>query len=216
MTKLWKISMLVLLLAIPAMAYIFLQLFGENRYDVPIYYEDGVKNAFGDCDFPESQHYIPLQALQATNTSDISQHFMKGHVTVFSFLPSICGDTCQLKFNQLSRIVNFFSDEREMKVLSIVYTTDTDDHASPLFDGLQFANWVFVNGSGEELENFVTCGLVMPFNEHSLHQFVLADKKKRIRGYYSGWDGIDVDRLITELRILLSNYKRQAYGQNNS
>jgi protein SCO1 len=40
-------------------------------------------------------------------------------------------------------------------------------------------------------------------------QFVLIDKKGFIRGYYDGTDPVDVDRLITEIEILLDIYRKQ-------
>jgi protein SCO1 len=218
MTKLWKISMLLLLLAIPAMAYIFFQLLGENRYDVPIYYQHGAKNAYVnmDCNFPESQYYVPFKTFQSLSTSDISQHYNGGHVTVFSFLSSICDEPCQLRFNQLSRIVNYFSHERKIKVLSIVYPSDTADVTESTMFNVQFANWVFINSKENGLEYFVSCGLIMPYTNQSLNNFVLVDRERRIRGYYSGDDPVEVDRLMTELRILLSNYKRESHEQGNS
>jgi protein SCO1 len=218
MTKLWKIGMLLLLLAIPAMAYIFLQLLGDNRYDVPIYYAYGVKNGSSDadCNFTQSQHHVSLQKFQSISSTDLFTHYGSGQVTVFSFLSSICDHPCQLKFNQLSRLVSFFSENPEMKILSIIYPTDTADVPdSKMFNG-RFANWVFIKSEPGTLENFITCGLVMPYNDQAMDNFVLVDKERRIRGYYSGSDPVEVDRLITELRILLSNYKRQQHEQGNS
>ncbi len=43
------------------------------------------------------------------------------------------------------------------------------------------------------------------FNE----QFVLIDKEGYIRGFYDGTDPTDVDRLITEIEILLDIYSKQ-------
>lgn len=40
-------------------------------------------------------------------------------------------------------------------------------------------------------------------------QFVLIDKKGFIRGFYDGTDPVDVDRLITEIEILLDIYRKQ-------
>ncbi len=40
-------------------------------------------------------------------------------------------------------------------------------------------------------------------------RFVLVDKEKRIRGYYDGTDKKDVDRLITEIGVLLINNKER-------
>ncbi|HQX69493.1 MAG TPA: SCO family protein, partial [Bacteroidia bacterium] len=37
--------------------------------------------------------------------------------------------------------------------------------------------------------------------------FALIDKEKRIRGYYDGTDSTDVNRLITEIDLLLREYK---------
>ena len=40
-------------------------------------------------------------------------------------------------------------------------------------------------------------------------KFVLVDKQGRIRGYYNGTDKKDVDRLITEIKVLQKIYGNQ-------
>jgi protein SCO1 len=211
MTKLWKISMLLLLLAIPAMAYIFLQLFGENRYDLPLYHESGV-DVDSECVFAEGQHHINIQSAPVLS-SLWNRENPHNDILVISFLSSDCDDVCQLKFNQLSRVANFFSS---IQVISLVY-----EHKpmpvlkKQLMSGLN-SNWKFVTEEAADLEKFVLCELVLPFEVKSMHQFVLVDKEKRIRGYYNGLDVTEVDRLITEIRVLLNNYKYEEHEQSNS
>jgi protein SCO1 len=201
-------------LVIPAMAYIFLQMFGDNRYDVPIFYEHGVDRNISGCEFTEAQHHVPIHSFSALSTPELAGS--SSGVSIFSFMASDCDDTCQTKFNQLSRIADFFGGNPQLNVVSIIYY----DKVEPVRD-VQITvvrdsnNWIFIKNAADEIEQIVKCGLVMPYSNESMHQFVLVDKEQRIRGYYNGLDVTDVDRLITEIRILLANYERQSYEHSS-
>ena len=40
---------MLLALALPGVIFIFLKIFGKNRFDIPVYYKDGVTDAPGEC-----------------------------------------------------------------------------------------------------------------------------------------------------------------------
>ncbi len=208
MKKLWKISMLMSLLAIPVMLYLFLQTFGSNEYDVPVYYPQGVIDEY-DCDFADGPHFLNRSLLHLVNHDEINPENV---FVIYSFLEKDCEDTCQIKFNNLSRLHHTFIGENNIIVISILYgqgEMSVDNYIK------QDAHWKFINLEQPELVNFVNCGLVLPFESNSLHQFVLVDKEKRIRGYYDGWSLKETDRMAMEAKILLNNYKN-AHEQDNS
>jgi len=72
--------------------------------------------------------------------------------------------------------------------------------------------WYFLTGDKSDLYKLARKGFFLGAQEGNqsageeafLHsdQFVLIDKEKRIRGFYTGTDAKDVDRLIDELKVL--------------
>ncbi len=90
--------------------------------------------------------------------------------------------------------------------------TDTVEVLKNYADGLQIKTnkWQLVTGPQEEIfdmaKNYMLGVLKDDTNPdgyiHSGH-FVLVDKERKIRGYYSGTDAKDVDRLIADLKEVI-------------
>ena len=53
MSKTFRAGILLITLAIPAFIIFFLHGFGENEFDVPVYYSDGIDTAFADCQWQQ-------------------------------------------------------------------------------------------------------------------------------------------------------------------
>ena len=78
-------------------------------------------------------------------------------------------------------------------------------------DHLASHKWFFLTGDKSAIYDLARCGFILPTLDgngvpddfvHS-DKFVLVDELGRIRGYYSGTNREDVDRLILETKILL-------------
>ncbi len=52
-----KLVYLFLALLLPSLVFVFLKYAGSNRFDIPIYYEDGLKNSPRECPSPEPGPY---------------------------------------------------------------------------------------------------------------------------------------------------------------
>ena len=46
-----------------------------------------------------------------------------------------------------------------------------------------------------------------PFDMIHTENFILVDKEKRIRGFYDGTDREEIDRLLSDIKILEASYK---------
>jgi hypothetical protein len=44
-----KITYLFLALALPALIFIFLKIFGKNHFEIPIYYKEGISDSLKEC-----------------------------------------------------------------------------------------------------------------------------------------------------------------------
>ncbi len=60
MQKGLKITFLIATLAIPVIIFVFLKLYGENKFSIPVYYEDGVQVLFTECDFDDSPYTVAV------------------------------------------------------------------------------------------------------------------------------------------------------------
>lgn len=209
-----KVVFLVVLTTIPAILILFLHAFGENKFTIPVYYEDAASMNSDLCTFDEGQHYIPAFELEST-AGPISEGWLQEGITVVDFFFTSCPTICPEMSNQLSRVQNHFSDNPNVRLLSV--TID------PEYDSLevlqQYANrynavpekWAFARTQKDITYDLIRCGFLLgvqdgngiPADYSHSDRVVLVDSQGRIRGYYSGTDREEVDRLITEMRILL-------------
>lgn len=58
MNKALQISLLVLIFIIPVGIILFLNILGDNRYDIPVYYQEGYQVPFKECGTPTGRHHI--------------------------------------------------------------------------------------------------------------------------------------------------------------
>lgn len=215
----WKTGILLLILAIPVLIYLFLQGFGSNHFNIPIYYEEGVQSSMTDCGFTEGQHYIPNFALINQNNDAVTDKALKGNITVVDFFFTSCPDICPIMSSELSRVANAFQNEDRLKIMSFSVdpSYDTPEVLKEYAEDYNsdVSKWQFVTGDKKAIYALARCGFILPVQDgdgglgdfiHS-EKLVLVDQDKRIRGYYDGTDRADVDRLVTEVGILLANSK---------
>lgn len=200
-----RTGILLLLLALPVFIWLFLKFFGQNRYDVPVFYEQGAP--LDDCSGGSQQpHAIPSFSLQEvidqrTATEDIFDN----HISAVYFFSYPCDSLCFQVMEELARVQDVFERQHDVQIVSINENSTDPQRLEALpktFNRLP-GQWKFLTGAGEEVANLMQCGFVLENNSKKDHPVVLIDGKRRIRGYYSGTDAVEIDRLILEIRILL-------------
>lgn len=207
---------LVCILLIPVLIFMFLKSFGNNEYDLPVYFEKGVDNPFRECPITDTtQHYIPQFAFANQNGQLVGSEEMKGKITIVDFFFTSCPSICPVMSKEMERVNDMFREEDRVRILSIsidpeydtpeVLQTYADEH------GAQAGKWDFLSGDKLETYQLARCGFVLPTIDgmgvpddfvHS-DKFVLIDEQGRIRGYYSGTNREDVDLLMLETKVLL-------------
>ena len=188
-----KLLILAVTLSFPVILYLFLRSFGQNTYDLPIFFEKLGEN----CE----------QKIYGLNEGDTIQltRLLTHDFNVLVF-PSDKRDNLALK-NELSRIVQNFegSIDLGMKTIShTAYQLNIPDYTvhelvvyEELFDQLVNCELKLPNASFQG---------VHPTEEvwETNETLVLIDKEGNIRGYYNGFETKEVDRLILEINVLLS------------
>jgi protein SCO1 len=207
---------LLCILMIPVLIILFLKTFGTNQYDIPIYYQDGVENPFKECNVVESgQHYIPDFELTDQDTKARGRKDMKDKITVVDFFFTSCPSICPVMSKEMERVDAAFRNESEVQIFSISIDPEYDtpeilasyskDHDATA------GKWHFLTGDKTKIYELARCGFILPtldgmgVAEDFVHsdKFVLVDGEGRIRGYYSGTNRDEVDRLILEIKILM-------------
>ena len=210
---------LVCILMVPVLIIVFLKTFGNNTYAIPVLFENGVEDPYQECEYPDGvQHYIPDFSFISQNKLPLGSSDMKGKITIVDFFFTSCPSICPVMSTEMERVDDAFRDREDVQIYSISIDP-TFDTPEVLESYAQKHNasqkWHFLSGGVKETYRLARCGFVLPTIDgegnpddfvHS-DKFVLVDELGRIRGYYSGTNREDVDKLILETKILL-------YGKN--
>lgn len=207
---------LLCILLIPIVIIVFLKTFGNNKYDIPVLFENGVEDPFMECDMAENgQHYIPDFVLTSQDKTEIGRNEMKGKITIVDFFFTSCPSICPIMSTEMERVDDAFRNQDKVQIFSISIDPEYDTpevlkeyaerhRATP-------GKWFFLTGEKQLIYDLARCGFILPTLDgngvpddfvHS-DKFVLVDELGRIRGYYSGTNREDVDKLILETKILL-------------
>lgn len=207
---------LVCILLVPILIFLFLKGFGNNTYDIPVYFEKGVDNPFKECPVADStQHYIPEFAFTNQVGKTVGRAEMEGMVTIVDFFFTSCPSICPKMSAEMERVNDMFRDYDNVRIMSISIdpTYDTPEILKEYADehNAKAGKWDFLTGGVQETYDLAKCGFMIPTVDgmgvpddfvHS-DKFMLIDELGRIRGYYSGTSREDVDLLMLETKVLL-------------
>jgi protein SCO1 len=221
MSKSLKIGILLATIVLPIFIFLYLKLFGENHFTlktfVPIEVVENPKTGKSDTVF----HQIPDFSLINQYGETITQETVKDKIWVVDFFFTSCPSICPIMTNELSRVQNYFKGNDNIVILSHTVNPE-EDSVSVLADyaqqyGAIKNKWHLLTGNKSSLYELGEKGYFMPVakgesgdDDDFIHseKFILIDKNKNIRGFYNGTDAKEVDRLITEINILLYEYDR--------
>jgi protein SCO1 len=216
MLRVIQVLVLVCILMVPVLIILFLRGFTSNAYEIPVLYENGVDDAYQECDFdPGVQHYIPEFSFTDHLGRNIGSEEMKGKFTIVDFFFTSCPSICPVMSLEMERVQDAFRNEEKVQIFSISIDPefDTTEVLENYADkhSAQKDKWFFLTGNKEATYRLARCGFILPTidgkgePEDFIHsdKFVLVDGSGRIRGYYSGTEREGVDQLILETKILL-------------
>lgn len=154
----------------------FLKGFGDNKFEIPIFYKNGI--AIEGCDIQNS----------TTHLVEFDAYTLQGE-QLFYFPKWVNDDEF---YRQCYRI--------KSKHPYLVFTAIADSSNYKIIENILLVS------DERHLYDIANCSLVLgqdkAISEPIFNQLVLADKKKRIRGYYNGNELEEMDRLDVELDIL--------------
>jgi protein SCO1/2 len=212
-----KIGILVITLVVPVLVYFFLRTFGENHYSLPTYFpEDISEQKVNDKVIYDTVfHQIPDFKIVDQNNRTLTGASFKDKVLVVDFFFTRCPGICPQMSSQLSRVQESFISQKDVQILSFTVDPEFDQPGilkeyAKKFEAKDDKWFLATTNSKTDVFNIGFYGFKVPSDtvDKFLHseKVLLVDKDKHIRGFYNGTNKKEVDRLITEIDILLYEY----------
>jgi protein SCO1 len=219
--KIVQAGILIVLLVVPVFVFVFLNVFGDNKFDLPYYFPEldergnAKVSASGDTVFQKSPEFI----LTDQDNKEFNSSDLKGKPYVVNFFFSRCGTICPTMNKNLARVYDNV-DVNDVNFVSITVDPAYDSSSVLKKYASQFVSsaksWKFLSGDKSYIYDLAINGFKLPVSDASVYdanlsidetfihsdKFLLIDSKGYIRGIYEGTNVPDVERLMVEIDIL--------------
>lgn len=217
--------LLGLLLLVPVLTFLFLNNFGTNHYALPYLLPDRVDSTR----LPGSKqgwqrdtvfHQVRSFRLLSSAGRYLSSTELNKGIYVAQFYAG--DEPSALAGRQLLRVQEKFRQEPRVRVLSFVLNPGpTPAVTLPKLAeqyGTVAGKWFFLTGSADTMRALAhnEFRYDVPYHrtiqghpvtvEPAPGRLLLLDRDQRLRGVYDGRDGREIDRLLTEIDVLLYTY----------
>ena len=159
---------------------------------------------------------IPAFSYTRQDGEPVNNQSLKGKVYVSEFFFTSCPSICPIMTSQLLRVHEKFVGEDRLKIVSFTLDPDYDtparmaEHAQRL--GINTQQWWFLNGDKATTYQLAQKGFFVTAIQDSTEpggvvhsgKVSLIDGDGHVRGYYDGTVEQDVNLLINDISILLS------------
>ncbi len=182
---------------------------------LPVYQPAQVSKELVDStvQYVKKYHTIANFALVNQNGDTITQENYKNKIYIADFFFTTCQTICPKMTHNMAQIQEVIKDDPEVMLLSHTVTPDIDTVAQlkryALQKGVIDRKWNLVTGDKKQIYNLARKSYLVakdvPYNPYDLvhtENFVLVDKKKRIRGFYDGTDPEAIKQLLEDLKTL--------------
>jgi protein SCO1/2 len=190
MNKFIKGTVLFTALLLPVLIFVFLKMFGENQFDIPVFNYSELTSQI-NCDEVTLPHTV--EHIQGTLEFENSISAVKIYHVMADGI-----NTTELKNLMVAKDRLTGSD---VSIHSIA-KKDSTNAIVDLKTTYQVAGiWELGEMPSDDLNDYINCQLIITEGE----SLVLVDADGIIRGYYFGEDEKEIDRLIVESKIMLYN-----------
>ncbi|WP_347373693.1 SCO family protein [Aequorivita sp. Q41] len=163
--------------------------------------------------YVKKYHTIADFSLTNQNGKTITQRDYSGKIYVADFFFTTCQTICPIMTDNMVKIQEKLKNDDAVMLLSHSVTPKIDSVAQlkkyALEKGVNDAKWNLLTGDKKEIYDLARKSYLVakdvPFQEYDLvhtENFVLVDKKKRIRGFYDGTDSESMEKLLADIAIL--------------
>lgn len=163
--------------------------------------------------YVKKYHTIADFSLINQNGKTVTQDDYKDKIYVADFFFTTCQTICPIMTDHMAQIQKSLADDTSILLLSHTVTPEIDSVPQlkkyAIEKGVNDAKWNLVTGDRKEIYDLARKSYLVakdnPYEEFDLihtENFVLVDKKKRIRGFYDGTDPEAIETLLEDIEIL--------------
>ena len=209
--KFFAIVMFVLSVIIIAVIYQVM----EPKKSLKVFQPAGVSSELVDTSlrYVKKYHIIDDFSLTNQNGETVTQESYKDKIYVADFFFTTCQTICPIMTDHMVEIQKALADDQNVLLLSHTVTPEIDSVGQlkkyALEKGVNDQKWNLVTGDRREIYDLARKSYLVakdnPYEEFDLihtENFVLVDKKKRIRGFYDGTDSEAIQQLLEDIKIL--------------
>ena len=165
-------------------------------------------------------HVIGPFSFQNQDGRTIGLNDVKGKVFVAEYFFTTCQTICPVMNDQMQRVQDAFKTESNFSILSFTVNPEVDSVEQlkryAIEHKAKAGKWNFLTGPKDKLYEVARKYFFLLKKSEVENQgdvgsdfihtnnFVLIDKKQRIRGYYDGTNPGEVDKLIQDARLILA------------
>jgi protein SCO1 len=214
-----KISVLVIVLALPGFLYYLLVVEGKNRYKPLAVFgpkqQAKTTHRVHGKDIPDTiLHHLSDFKLTDQHGETVSLKNFDHKIFIASFFYTHCPGVCKTMNDNLSQLAAAYAKNKMLAFVSITVDPARDSGSILKKYAVGYnqsaPNWYFLTGDTSTIYNLARNGFLVNAAQNSKDDFtysdklILIDQEKRIRGYYTGASVDDVNRLGDEIKVLLS------------
>jgi protein SCO1 len=219
-----KISILVIVLALPGFLYYLLVAGGKNRYKpLPFFGPKSLaktSHIVKGKSIPDTiYHTLPGFSLADQDGKPVSLKTFDNRIFVVNFFYTHCPGVCSTMNANMNALATEYAGNKMICFVSITVDPARDSTAvlkkyAGTF-GPENPKRLFLTGDTAAIYNLARKGLLVDAVQTGNSDFIYSDKlvlidqDKRIRGYYTGAATDEVGRLDDEIKVLVSEELRK-------
>lgn len=159
-------------------------------------------------------HKIADFSLVNQNGETITQDDYKDKIYVADFFFTTCQSICPIMTKNMADVQKEILNDDEVMLLSHTVTPEIDTVAQlkryAIQKGVVDSKWNLVTGDKKEIYELARKSYLAvksdgdggPYDMIHTENFMLVDKKRQIRGFYDGTNPDEIERLLTDIKIL--------------
>lgn len=189
---------------------------------LPIYQPTMVNAELVDSTIQHQKKYHKIADFSLTNQNGktISQNDYKDKIYVADFFFTTCQTICPIMTDHMAQIQKEIINDEEVMLLSHTVTPKIDTVAQlkryALKKGVNDTKWNLVTGDKKQIYQLARKSYLAvkdqgngdAFDMIHTENFMLIDKKKQIRGFYDGTKPEDINKLLSDIKILKEAYRK--------
>lgn len=183
---------------------------------LPVYQPNMVTNELVDSTVQEVRKYHTIADFELYNQNGdtITQEFYNDKIYVADFFFTTCTTICPIMTDHMLQIQEKLKNDPEVLLLSHTVIPQADSVPQlkkyAVEKGVNDDKWNLVTGDKKQIyelarKSYLAAkseGDAGPFDLIHTENFVLVDKKKRIRGFYDGTDPEAIQDLLHDIEVL--------------